>query len=225
MIKKVSLLLVLVLMVFSLLSCSSTQSTEDYNTQSLDSTSISQSETTIPLDKDELSALIVTAKAIPETKYTTATYNSLQTALTHAGQVLSDRNITQATVDAEVIRLQAAIDSLKMFTSYIWEISVFLSCTAKNHVGNDWSTKITYNGSSVYDTFTVTASEGTSISLTGQATENDNIPDTGSGTLRLTLRSGATATTTFYVRENRGRYSGYQATWVLEARCEISERV
>ena len=104
-------------------------------------------------------------------------------------------------------------------------IAVTLTCTDKNHVGNDWRTKITYNGSSVYETFAVTASEGSSIVLTGQATENDNIPDTGSGTLQLTLRNGASASTTFYVRENRGRYSGYQATWVLKAHCEISERI
>jgi hypothetical protein len=82
-----------------------------------------------------------------------------------------------------------------------------------------------YNGKQVYGSFEVTARRGSSITITGKAVENDKVPDVGSGRVYLTLKDGNGAKTTFYVRENRGRYAGNRAVWVLEVSCEIIARV
>ena len=63
-----------------------------------------------------------------------------------------------------------------------------------------------YKGDLMNGNFEVTAKEGSTIKITGKAIEHDNVPDVGSGSVSLVLQDGNEAETTFYVRENRGKY-------------------
>lgn len=176
-------------------------------------------------DKTNLGALIEKANSAEEEKYTTVSYNALQTAIPLAKTVFNNEEATQSEVDAATTALQEKVDGLVKCTKCVWEITFSLRKTATNHVGNDWSSGVFYNGDQVRSGFEVTAREGSSISLKGKAVENDNVPDVGTGTLSLKLTDGNSSGIEFYVRENRGRYSGYCATWELTASCKLIERV
>ena len=176
-------------------------------------------------DKTALSNLIRQAKSFKEEKYTTASYNALKDAIPDAEKVYKNNNATTSEVTAATTTLQKMIGKLKISTKCIWLISPTLRKTATNHVGDDWSSGVFYNEEQVRGNFEVTAQEGVSITIIGKAIEHDNVPDVGSGSLSLVLRDGNVAEITFYVRENRGRYSGNCAVWVLVVSCELIERV
>lgn len=176
-------------------------------------------------DKTELQSAIDDAANYAEETYTTVTYKALQEALVSAKTVVTNDDSTQAQVDEALATLTDSIDGLVKSTKCVWRISTYLHKTATNHVGNSWSSGVFYNGEQVRGSFEVTAREGSGITITGKAVENDKIPDVGSGSVYLTLKDGNEAETTFYVRENRGRYAGNRAVWVLEVSCEIIERV
>lgn len=176
-------------------------------------------------DKTNLGALIEKANSAAEEKYTTASYSALQTVASSAKTVFNNEEATQREVDVATTVLQEKVDGLVKCTKCVWEITFSLRRTATNHVGNDWSAGVFYNGAQIRSGFEVTAREGSSISLKGKAVENDNIPDVGTGTLSLKLTDGNETGIEFYVRENRGRYSGYCATWELTASCKLIERV
>lgn len=176
-------------------------------------------------DKTELQSAIDDAAKYEEKTYTTVTYKALQEALASAMAVASNDDSTQEQVDEALAAILDSIDGLVKSTKCVWRIFTSLHKTATNHVGNSWSYGVFYNGEQVRGSFEVTAREGSGITITGKAVENDNIPDVGSGRVYLTLKDGNEAETTFYVRENRGRYAGNRAVWVLEVSCEISERV
>lgn len=175
-------------------------------------------------DKAPLEKLLAKAGEYEEMKYTVATYDDLQSAMQDVRPVINDSEATQKEVDEAVADLQSAISNLKKCTKYVWRIRPYLYLEDDNHVGHDWSDAIYYGGNEVWGSFEVTKATGATIQITGKAVENDSIPDSGSGTLTLTLTDGNSASKTFYVRENRGRYSGYQAVWELSAECEIIGR-
>lgn len=176
-------------------------------------------------DKTELQFIIDTAADYSEEKYTTATYKVFQEALASALEIASDDDMTQNQVDSSIVSLNNAINGLSKSTKCIWRISPRLRRIETNHVGNSWSSGVFFNGQEVYGSFEVTAPEGAGITITGKAVENDKIPDVGTGRVYLVLKDGNVAEATFYVRENRGRYAGNCAVWVLEVSCEIIERV
>ena len=66
----------------------------------------------LPVDKTALSALIIEAQALDESKYTAESWANLQAALASAIAVESDPNAQQADVDSAVANLQAAINAL-----------------------------------------------------------------------------------------------------------------
>ena len=72
----------------------------------------------VPGDNSELVALIATAKAITADGYTEESYAALQTAIASAETVAANSQATQATIDAEIEKLQAAIDALETVVSY-----------------------------------------------------------------------------------------------------------
>jgi hypothetical protein len=94
-----------------------------------------------------------------------------------------------------------------------------VSLVYNNHVGNEWSKIVKYNGKNV--------SLGSSLAkqlkntdkmvITCTATEKDKYPDIGSVTISLNVANLKKGTTTFVknviVTENRGRYSGNKACW------------
>ena len=71
----------------------------------------------VATDFTALDTAITDAKAIQRGRYTTATWNALETAITNAGTVRAKPNVTQSEVDGEVITLQAAIDGLRRNSS------------------------------------------------------------------------------------------------------------
>ena len=176
-------------------------------------------------DKTELLSVIDDAGSYLEEKYTTATYTVFQKTLDEARNIASNKDSTQNQVDSVIIRLCSAIDSLEKSTKCVWRISPYLHKVETNHVGNSWSSAVFYNGEQVRGSFEVTAREGAGVTLSAKAVENDKIPDVGYGSVYLTLKDENEAATTFYVRENRGRYAGNRAVWVLEVSCEIIERI
>lgn len=176
-------------------------------------------------DKSELEAAIEAAEKYEEEKYTTVTYNALQDAIDNATSIINNDDAAKKQVDAVLTALNKAVEGLQMSTTCVWEISFYLQKTATNHVGNSWSKGVFYQGEQVWSGFEVTAREGAGITLIGKAVENDNIPDVGSGSVYLILKDGNEAETTFYVRENRGRYAGNCAVWDLEVSCELIERI
>ena len=176
-------------------------------------------------DKTKLNNLIEQAEGFSGEKYTTVSYNALQDILKTVKSVQNEPEATQQNVDDAIATLQDAIGSLKKSTSCVWEISVSLWRSATNHVGNDWSSGIYYGGENVGRSFEVTKKEGATITVTGKAVENDNSPDSGSGSATLTLKDGNGTAITFYVRENRGRYAGNYAVWELEVSCKLLERI
>ena len=176
-------------------------------------------------DKTALSDLINKANAFKEEKYTTVTYNVLKEAIPRAEKVNNNSEATQAEVTSAIAFLQEAVDGLVKSKKCVWRISTSLRKTATNHVGNDWSSGVYYKGDLMNGSFEVTAKEGSTIKITGKAVEHDNVPDVGSGSVSLVLRDGNEAETTFYVRENRGKYSGNRAVWVLVVSCVLVERV
>lgn len=103
--------------------------------------------------------------------------------------------------------------------SYSVKVSYKATLVSNNHVGNSWSKKVTFNGKTVSagSSKTITLKAKDTVKIVCKATENDKIPDVGTGTLTFKvsdLKSGKNTKTKYvYVTENRGRYSGKQAKW------------
>lgn len=74
-------------------------------------------------------------------------------------------------------------------------------------VGNEWVKSIEYNGQAIKDDDTITAPLNSSITIVGTVTENDSVPDTGNGSVQLSL-DGKEKTVEIYAIENRGKYAG-----------------
>ena len=106
----------------------------------------------------------------------------------------------------------------------VYKISCSLRRLATNHVGNDWSSGITYNGKSIHSGDTIIALLNGSITITGTAIEHDSIPDSSGGSVSISLNGGEKSTQ-FYVRENRGRYAGNLAVWELTCSATLIERI
>ena len=89
---------------------------------------------------------------------------------------------------------------------------------ANDSVGNDWTHTVTCDGAPINNGDTVTAAEGSRIILEGVVTEDDNYPDTASGTVTLTLADGASGSVRITVCEGHGQYAGNTAEWELTCR-------
>lgn len=99
-----------------------------------------------------------------------------------------------------------------------FKITYSISIVSKNHVGNNWSKGFEFNGEKLKSGKIVTITPGESFTLNAWAAENDSSPDYGCLYENLTLtedmcEDGYKISDTFYVREDRGRYSGNRAEW------------
>ena len=90
---------------------------------------------------------------------------------------------------------------------YKWELQ------SNNHVGNDWTYRVTYAGNEISSGSYITGTEGSYIKINAKMIEDDSNSDIGSGTLRIPLTSGASKSITITVREGHGRYVGNTAKW------------
>lgn len=175
-------------------------------------------------DKSGLEKLLSKAKNLDKNKYTTVSVGQLETAITSTSTTMNNENATSSDVDAAQKSLQTTLDNMVKATKGVYKITCSLSLLATNHVGNDWSSGITYNGKTIHSGDTITASLNGSITIKGTAVEHDSIPDSGSGSVTISL-SGGEKSTQFYVRENRGRYSGNLAVWELTCSATLIERI
>lgn len=175
-------------------------------------------------DKTGLETLLSKAKNLDKNKYTTVSVGQLETAITSTNKTINDENATSSDVDAAQKSLQTALDNMVKAKKGVYKITCSLSRLATNHVGNEWSSGITYNGKIIHSGDSITASLNGSITIMGTAIEHDSIPDSGSGSVTIPL-SGGEKSTQFYVRENRGRYSGNLAVWELTCSATLIERI
>lgn len=175
-------------------------------------------------DKTAFHELMDQAKAFPEDKYTTTSYNALLKVIDSTAKVLNDNEATQEKVDAATEALQTAINELLKSTKGLYKIDVWFSHESNNHVGNSWYYGASYNNTEI-DGEKINVSHGSTISIYCKVVEDDNIPDVGSGYLTLRMEDGAENTLTIYVYENRGRYSGNCAVWIVKATATLIERV
>ena len=200
------------------------ENTTDYDLE----TAIDKLETEInslllKADKSALEKLLDDANKIDENKYTTVSANKLSTAIFDATDIMYDENVVQGVVDATYNDLKSALNNLVRATSAVYKIDCSLKCLSSNHVGSDWRSGISYNGETIRTGDTITVPINSAITIKGTAVENDSVPDYGSGTVTLPT-SGEEKSTRFYVRENRGRYAGYLATWNLTGSATLIER-
>ncbi len=89
---------------------------------------------------------------------------------------------------------------------------------SNDQVGDEWDTAVVCNGEEIQSGETVRAYSNKTVMVTGIVTEEDTVPDGGSGVVVLATESGANGSTEIIVRENRGRYSGNEAVWVFKCR-------
>lgn len=175
-------------------------------------------------DKTVFQELLSQAKAFPEEKYTTVSYNALQKVIDSTSKVLNDKEATQEKVDAATALLQTAINELITSTKGVYQIDIWFSRESNDHVGNSWYYEASYNNAEI-DGETITVSHGSTISIYCKVVEDDNIPDVGSGYLSLRMEDGAENSLSISVYENRGRYSGNRAVWIVTATATLIERV
>lgn len=174
-------------------------------------------------DKTALNTLLTKARNLDKNKYTTVSCNELETVIASISTIANNENATQTEVDDAKKELNDCINGMAKAKKGIYRISCSLNCLTTNHVGNEWSSGITYNGKSIHSGDAITASLNGSITITGTAIEYDSIPDSGSGSVSISLNGGEKSTQ-FYVRENRGRYAGNLAVWELTCSATLIER-
>jgi len=90
---------------------------------------------------------------------------------------------------------------------YKWELQF------NNHVGNDWTYRVTYAGNEISSGSYIAGTEGSYININAKMIEDDGNADIGSGTLRIPLKSSSSKSITITVREGHGRYAGNTAKW------------
>ena len=175
-------------------------------------------------NKSELTSLIDRAHSLNENKHTTASYLKLNDAAESCISVLNDENSTQYDVDKAVEQMNTMFNGLVVAQRGVYRINCSLSMISNMSVGNEWVTSIEYNGQNIKAGDTITVPLNSSITIVGNVTEKDSIPDLGSGSVQLTP-DGKEKTVEIYVTENRGKYAGNTAVWKLHCSAELLERV
>lgn len=175
-------------------------------------------------DKSLLLELLSKAESSSEEQYTTSSFAALQQSIDSVTKIFNDNNATQEQVSTSEKMLQSALDNLVKSTKGIYEINIWFSRESNDHVGNSWFYDAFYNNTRI-DGNTLTVKPGTTISIFCKIVEEDNIPDVGRGYLSLRMEDGAESSLTISVYENRGRYSGHRAVWIVTATATLIERV
>lgn len=176
-------------------------------------------------DKSALFASLKKFGALEEEQYTTVSYNAVQRAVLDGADVAEDENATQLQVDEAVADIDRCLENLTKATKGVYLVKTDLDNISNNSVGNEWTKSVTCNGKWMSAEEEVVAALNSSITITVQVTENDKIPDTGQGSVKLTLKNGSSVSKIITVRENRGRYAGNVAKWELTCTATLIERI
>lgn len=142
----------------------------------------------------------------------------------------SDGNITAvgggtATVTvSSVNNVNAAFEAAVDGTKALMQIGRSCKRVDDNNTGNEWSYDFEINGEKVPDTMEV--SVGDTITFSAKLTENDDIPDVGTGSASHTITeddilNGFEVSFDVYVQENAGRNSGKSAHFVVNYRFSL----
>ena len=164
-------------------------------------------------DKRELSRLLEQAANLPEQVYTTASFEAVQEAVTFSAIVKDDEHATQSQVDGATQKLRDCLDNLAVATNGIYRIECKLSLRSNDAVGDEWDVSFACNGQAIYSGQEVVVPLGTPITVSGTLLEQDKIPDTGTGQVRLTAENRYEETVEIIVKEKGGRFAGHQAVW------------
>lgn len=175
-------------------------------------------------DKSALISLVEQAVNVIESDYTTASVNALREARTLAYSVLDSQQATFVEVQNAYDVLSTSLKNLVTAQKGVYRLNCSLQCLENNHVGNEWITSVTYKGQPINNGITITSPLDSKITITGKAIECDEVPDSNSVSLEISL-NGVENNTQFYVRENRGRYAGNFAKWQLSACANLIERI
>lgn len=175
-------------------------------------------------DKSNLSSIVDNAKKIDRNKYTSASCNQLENAITYCTTILNDDNSIQEDVSRAEEQINSSIENLIIAKNGVYKLYCSLDMTANLSVGNEWLKYIEYNGQTIRNGDTITVPLDSGIKIKGTVIESDSVPDSGSGSVYLS-GNGIEKTTEIYVRENRGRYSGNYAIWELTCSVTLIERI
>lgn len=109
------------------------------------------------------------------------------------------------------------IEEEPVYTEGVYELYIVESLLHNDSVGNDWQRIYTCNGEPIEHgkrwTIPLDTTETFIIEIT--ITKNDKWPDTGSGTLSLSLVDSFEASVIINISENKGRYKGNTAQWQI----------
>lgn len=107
-------------------------------------------------DKSVLISLLEETKNVKEDIYTTSSYSQLEKTITSANYIVKDSETTQINVDNMITQLQNNLNNLEIATQGVYEIGLSFSMLSNNHVGNEWSKSVKYNGDTISNGDTIT---------------------------------------------------------------------
>jgi len=99
-------------------------------------------------------------------------------------------------------------------------VTISSNCSSYNHVGQNWSRYFGINGKGVSSGDTLDIVLGETLSIYSKITEKDKSPDVGSVREDVEISQqfydeGFTVTHKISVKENKGRYAGNKAHWLV----------
>lgn len=109
-----------------------------------------------------------------------------------------------------------------------FKIIISEELTHNPSVGNEWSVSYYINGEfftkgEKYITAPLRPTEDVRLDI--EITEDDTLPDIGTGELEIILKDGYQCSTEISVTENKGRYYGNTAVWKVECRVVLVDKI
>ncbi len=95
----------------------------------------------------------------------------------------------------------------------VYKIEFEFRLISNDSVGNEWEKCVYLNGKKIDSGEIINAKIEEFIVIKVEITENDKIPDSGSGSVQLSVKDGQSGSMKITVCENRGQYLGNAALW------------
>lgn len=105
----------------------------------------------------------------------------------------------------------------RQYTYAVYELTFSADLISNNHVGNEWQISYSTDGKKVTDgmRWLVSLKNPKSLKIDITITEKDKIPDTGTGSIVITLNGEAHSDTVVSVTECGGKNEGNEAQWEI----------
>lgn len=176
-------------------------------------------------NKEQLKATLKEAEEYNQEEYTTESYKDLISAIGNGNSLYKNENATKEEVEAATTALSNSIKNLEYSTQGVYIINISYSREYNNHVGNSWSKYCYYQGDDFSSGDLITAESNSYVEFSFTILERDSIPDYGYGYISVQLADGESSSCSIYVSENRGRYSGNTAKWIVSCKVTCTERI